>query len=97
MRIPGFISETSALELRRSLRQPGRNDHAREGIRHEGVRKAVEHVAPPFFFVTEPLEGQRRYPAAEFHRRLDLDDMRVLVRNDVAQPVVRSAQFEIQR
>ncbi len=91
MRIPEIVPEVRPVVLRNPLRKPRGNDEAGDRIGNDDVGIAVQHIETPFGLIAKPLEVDGRHRAAELHRRLYLYDMRVLVRDDVAQPVVGAA------
>ena len=97
VRVPIIVTQLRAIVLRHAFCKPAWNDETRNRIRHNDVRISVKNVLAPLGLVAEPLEINPRNVAAEFHRRLDLDDVRELVCDNITEPIVSAAKIKVER
>ncbi len=96
MTVPSFVSQLRSHVLCHSLGEPRRNDGAGDGHGNESIGEPTEDILSAFVLIPQILKRDCRYAPRKFHRGLDLNVMRELMRDHIAKPVMCTAEIEVE-
>ena len=92
MGVPLIVKEAGTLVLSCTLCKPAGDSDRGKWQGKNPFRIPVEYIRSPDIFVGEPLQVDRRNRFVARHRRLDLNNVQIFVRDDIPQPAMGSAK-----